>query len=63
VILKSPGLAPEVAMLLMLMAVVPLLVSVTDFGPPPPHVDTYPVKGGWTYWTAVPPVVAAAPSP
>jgi hypothetical protein len=30
-IVKSPGLAPEIAMLLMVMAAVPLFVSVATF--------------------------------
>ena len=37
---KSPGLVPEMAMLLMVMAVVPLLVSVTAFCAPAPPTGT-----------------------
>jgi hypothetical protein len=37
---KSPGLVPEIAMLLMVMAVVPLFVSVTTFCAPFPPTGT-----------------------
>lgn len=63
VILKSPGSAPEVAMLLIVMAVVPLLVSVTGFGPPPTPTSTYTQLRVVGLTDAVPPVVAAAPVP
>ena len=39
-ITKSPGLVPPTAMLLMVIELVPLLVSVTDFGPPLPPTAT-----------------------
>lgn len=39
-ILKSPGLAPVIAMLEMVMAAAPVLVRVTDFLPPTPPTAT-----------------------
>jgi hypothetical protein len=63
VILKSPGSAPEVAMLLIVIAAVPPLVKVTGFGAPPAPTSTLTQFRVVGLTEALPPVVEVAPVP